>query len=72
MTDTKGFISQSYHTLLLFVVTFFTVRVVKHWHRFPREVVEASALEIFKSRLDRTLSNLVQLKMSLLTAGGLG
>jgi len=46
--------------------------VVKHWHRLPREAVEAPSLEKFKARLDRTLSNLVQLKMSLLTAGGLG
>jgi len=39
--------------------TFFTVRVVKHWNRLPREVVEVPALETFKARLDRTLSNLV-------------
>jgi len=51
---------------------FFTVRVVKHWHRLPREVVEAPSLETFQARLDGALSNLVWLKMSLLTAGGLG
>ncbi|KFR14626.1 hypothetical protein N306_09914, partial [Opisthocomus hoazin] len=38
---------------------FFTVRVVKHWHRLPREVVEAPSLEAFKVRLDRAVSNLV-------------
>jgi len=38
------------------------VRVVKHWHRLPREVVEAPSLETFKVRLDRSLSNLVCLK----------
>jgi len=47
------------------------VRVVKPWHRLPREVVEAPSLETFKVRLDRVLGNLIQLKMSLLTAGGL-
>jgi len=47
-------------------------RVVKHWHRLPREVVEAPFLETFKARLDRALSNLVWLKISLLTAGALG
>jgi len=38
---------------------FFTMRVVKHWHRLPREAVEAPSLETFKARLDRALSNLV-------------
>jgi len=50
----------------------FTLRVVKHWSRLPREVVETPSLETFKARLDGALSNLIQLKMSLLTAGGLG
>ncbi|KFQ08226.1 hypothetical protein N330_11968, partial [Leptosomus discolor] len=39
--------------------TFFTVRVVKHWHRLPREGVEAPSLETFKVRLDGALSNLM-------------
>jgi len=51
---------------------FFAMRVVKHWHRLPREVVEAPSLETFKARLDGALSNLVLLKMSLPTVGGLG
>ncbi len=38
---------------------FFTVRVVRHWNRLPREVVDAPSLEVFKARLDGTLSNLV-------------
>ncbi|KFP09560.1 hypothetical protein Z169_08355, partial [Egretta garzetta] len=38
---------------------FFTVRVVKHWNRLPREVVEAPSLEAFKARLDGALSNLM-------------
>jgi len=37
----------------------------------PREVVDASSLEAFKARLDGALSNLMELKMSLLIAGGL-
>ena len=44
-----------------------TLRVVRHWPRLPREVVDAPSLETFKLRLDRALSNL-----SLLTAGGGG
>ncbi|KFW10891.1 hypothetical protein N327_02586, partial [Fulmarus glacialis] len=38
---------------------FFTMRVVKHWNRFPREVVDAPSLETFKVRLDGALSNLI-------------
>ncbi|KFQ95404.1 hypothetical protein Y956_16057, partial [Nipponia nippon] len=38
---------------------FFTMRVVKHWNRLPREAVDAPSLETFKVRLDRALSNLI-------------
>jgi len=38
---------------------FFTVRVVKHWHRLPREVVEAPSLETLKVKLDGALNNLI-------------
>ena len=38
---------------------FFTVRVMEHWNRLPREVVESSSLEIFKAHLDAYLSNLL-------------
>ncbi|GAB0206588.1 hypothetical protein GRJ2_003124400 [Grus japonensis] len=38
---------------------FFTVRVVRHWSRLPREVVEAPSLEVFKARLDEALGNVV-------------
>ncbi|KAK4826931.1 hypothetical protein QYF61_012780 [Mycteria americana] len=34
---------------------FFTVRVTKHWHRFPREAVDSPFLDIFKSHLDMAL-----------------
>ena len=37
---------------------FFTLRVVKHCNRLPREVVNAPSLESFKARLDRALSYL--------------
>ncbi|KAK4822091.1 hypothetical protein QYF61_009728 [Mycteria americana] len=49
---------------------FFIMRRVRHWNRLPREVVDAPSLETFKVRLDRALSNLIELKMSLLAAGG--
>ncbi|KFP12652.1 hypothetical protein Z169_06438, partial [Egretta garzetta] len=38
---------------------FFTMRVVKHWNRLPREAVEAPSLEAFKARMDGALSNLL-------------
>jgi len=38
---------------------FSTVRVAKHWHRLPSEVVDAPSLETFNLRLDRALSNLI-------------
>ncbi|KFM14060.1 hypothetical protein AS27_01698, partial [Aptenodytes forsteri] len=38
---------------------FFTMRVVRHCNRLPREVVDAPSLEVLKARLDGALSNLV-------------
>jgi len=38
---------------------FFTLRVVRHWNRLPREAVAAPSLAVFKARLDGALSNLI-------------
>ena len=38
---------------------FFTVKVVRHWNRLPREAVDAPSLAVFKAKLDGALSNLV-------------
>jgi len=37
----------------------FTVRVVRHWNRLIRDVVEAPSLEAFKTRLGKDLSNVI-------------
>ena len=49
---------------------FFKMRVVRPWHRLPREAVSAPSLAVFKARLDGALSNLVRWKVSLPMAGG--
>ncbi len=47
------------HIILDIRKKFFTVRVVRHWNRLPREAVDAPSLEVFKARLDGALSDLV-------------
>ena len=43
---------------------------MRPWHRLPREFVAAPSLEVFKARLDGTLSNLGWWKVSLPMTGG--
>ena len=41
----------------------FTLRVVRHWSGLPREAVESPSLETFKTQVDVTMSNLLQLAL---------
>jgi len=38
---------------------FFTERVVRCWNWLPREVMDASFLDVFKARLGEALGNLI-------------
>ena len=44
---------------------FFTMRVVRHWNRLHREVMNAPYPEVFKARLDGALSKVMYWKVSL-------
>ena len=50
---------------------FFIQRVVMHWNRLPKEVVDAPSLQAFKARLDVTLGSLLCGLATLHIAGGL-
>ena len=38
---------------------FFTKRVVKHWNRLPREVVDVPSLSVFQRHLDNALNTML-------------
>ncbi|KGL83201.1 hypothetical protein N309_13071, partial [Tinamus guttatus] len=38
---------------------FYTERVVKHWNRLPKEVMESLSLAVFKKHVDEALKGMV-------------
>ena len=38
---------------------FFTVKLIEHWNRLPRQVVESPSLELFKIHLDAYLCDIL-------------
>ena len=57
-TRGNGFKPKEGRSRLAIREKFFTMRVVRHWNRLPREAVDVHSL-VFKARLDGALSNLV-------------
>lgn len=47
------------------------MKELKHWHRFPKEMVDVPSLETFRVRLDEAQGILIELEISLLIAGGM-
>lgn len=52
-----GFKCRNFH--LIISKNLFTVSVVEHRHKLPREVVESHSLELFKTLMDAAQSNLL-------------
>ena len=48
----------------------FTLKVVTHWNRLPKEAVDAPSLQAFKARLDVALGSLGCWLATLHIAGG--
>ena len=47
------------------------MRMVRQWHKLPREAVDAPSLDTFKARLDGALGSLISCVASLLMEGEL-
>ncbi|KAK4826622.1 LOW QUALITY PROTEIN: hypothetical protein QYF61_010550 [Mycteria americana] len=53
--------AEAQEILLICKTTLFCFKVVNHWSRYPREVVEALSLKILKNRPDTAQNHLLQL-----------
>jgi len=57
-TRGNGFKLKEGRFLLDITKKFFTMRLMRHWNKLSREVVDTPSLEVFKATLDGALSNL--------------
>ena len=62
-------VSNSKGRFRLDIEKFFMIRVMRLWHKLPRELADDPSLETFKVRLDGALRNLMELWVSLFTEG---
>ena len=56
-TKRNGFKLKDGRICLDFRRKIFTQRLVRHWHRLPREDVDVPFLELFKTRLNEALGS---------------
>lgn len=58
MRDTRHKLGQQRFKLSI-RKNFFPLRTVRYWSRLPRELVQSPSWEVFKTKLDKDLSNLI-------------
>jgi len=70
-TKGNGFKLEKGRSRLNIRKTCFMMRVVEHWNKVPRDVVDTPTLETLKIRLEEALSTLMEMQVSLLITGEL-